>query len=354
MFSSLQMSRMSVMKFLCALLVVAIHAKFTIDNHLAVICHNMVQEGVCRIAVPFFFFAAGYFISRHMLEPGWWWRELKKRVRSVLIPGVMFLLAYILITYALDLLRGGGNFDIFSDFGFDLYTTPLLGPTWFIRALIVIVGLSPVLFWLYGKRGMHSSAAYLLLLAIIVFLVRPYSGCGGSNLYYFFNYGLSLEGLLYFSAGIFVQYNPIPRPSKRASFAMLLIGLILFVLKFIIMHYGYHWYAFRVGFFAIPFTLVGLYFSLPNIKLPASLQNISFQVYLIHFFILSAIGGRCGASGDWTLFAYGGGIFLWCFRIAIAFAASILIANFIGRYFPRLNSMIFGGRNVTRNIARGA
>ena len=169
---------------------------------------------------------------------------------------------------------------------------------------------SPILFWLYGERNLNSASVYLLLLAIIVFLVRPYSGCGGSDIYYFFNYGLSLEGLLYFSTGIFVQYHPIPKPSKRLSLAMLLTGLMLFALKFVVLHYGHPWYAFRAGFLAIPLTLVGLYFSLPDIKLPACLHNISFPVYLIHVFILSAIGGRCGARGDWAIICYGEGLLL--------------------------------------------
>ena len=108
-FRPLPMSRMSLMKLLCAFLVVVIHAKFSIDDHMGIICYNMVSEGICRIAVPFFFFAAGYFLSRHMGEPGWWWRELRKRLRSVLIPGVVFLLAYIAIAYTLFFLRGGAR-----------------------------------------------------------------------------------------------------------------------------------------------------------------------------------------------------------------------------------------------------
>lgn len=95
------------MKLLCAFLIVVIHTKFIVSSHLGVIVHNMVSEGVCRIAVPFFFFAAGYFMSRHMEEDGWWWRELKKRIHSVLIPGVIFLFAYIAITYTLNSIRGG-------------------------------------------------------------------------------------------------------------------------------------------------------------------------------------------------------------------------------------------------------
>lgn len=107
LFRLMPVSRMSLMKLLCAFLIVVIHAKFSVTSHTGVIIYNMVPEGICRIAVPFFFFAAGFFMSRHMSEDGWWWRELKKRIHSVLIPGVIFLLAYIAITYTLYSLRGG-------------------------------------------------------------------------------------------------------------------------------------------------------------------------------------------------------------------------------------------------------
>ena len=185
---------------------------------------------------------------------------------------------------------------------------------------------------------------YLLLLAITVFVVRPFSGCGGSNIYYFFNYGLSLEGLLYFSAGIFLRYHSVPMPTKKTSIVMLLVGVILFGLKFALLHWGYPGYAFRIGFFAIPFSLVGLYFSFPDIKLPACLHNISFPVYLIHVFILSAIGGRCGARGDWAIICYGEGLLVWCCRIGIAFLLSVMFAQCVAAYLPRLNAILFGGR----------
>ena len=332
------------MKLLCAFLIVVIHTKFIVSSHLGVIVHNMVSEGVCRIAVPFFFFAAGYFMSRHMEEDGWWWRELKKRIHSVLIPGVIFLFAYIAITYTLNSIRGGGNFDVLSDFGLDMRKTPLLVPTWFIRAFIIIAIISPILYRIFGKKSKKTAIMYLLLLAITVFVVRPFSGCGGSDIYYFFNYGLSLEGLLYFSAGIFLRYHSVPMPTKNSSILMLLVGVILFGLKFALLHWGYPGYAFRIGFFAIPFLLVGLYFSFPDIRLPTFLHNVSFPVYLIHVFVLSAIGGRCGARGDWALLTYDGGLSLWCCRVIVAFVSSLLIAQCIAIYFPRLNSALFGGR----------
>ena len=197
----------------------------------------------------------------------------------------------------------------------------------------------------------HRSSVLLAMLAGLVVFVRPFSGCGSSDLYYFLNYGLSLEGLLYFSAGIFVRWHPIPCPTKKVSVLLLVSGIILFGLKFVALHLGYDVVAFRLGFLAIPMAIVGVYFLLPNIRLPVFLHEISFPVYLIHVFILSAIGGRYGARGDWALFANGGGLLLWICRVFVAFVASLVIAQCMASYSPRLNTMLFGGRPVLKTVS---
>lgn len=342
-------SRMSLMKLLCAVLIVVIHAKFTNAGHLGSVCINMGQEGVCRIAVPFFFFSAGYFMSRHMGERGWYLRELSKRIRSIFVPGMIFLVAYIAMAYSLNFVRGELRWCM-ADFGLDLRDTPSLVPVWFIRALMIIVAMSPILWRVFGKAQFKPALVSLGILACGVLIVRPYSDCGSSALYYFFNYGLSLEGVLYFSAGIFICRHSIPVPNKKVCLSLLILGILLFGLKFINLRLGYSALAFRLGFLAIPITLVGLYFVIPNITLPVFLHNVSFPIYMIHFFILSAIGGRYGVKGDWGIITYGGGLLLWSARIAVALVVPILFAHYVALYFPRLNAVLFGGRAAMKAV----
>lgn len=343
---------MSQMKIICAFLIVAIHAKFATGGRLAASVHHLVSEGLCRIAVPFFFFAAGYFMARHMGEEGWWGREFRKRIRTVLAPGVVFLATYIAISYGLNWVRGASlpsYHGVWADFGLLLGRTPLLVPTWYIRAFMIIVALSPLVWRMFGKCGRARALGLLAAMATLVFLIRPFSDCSKSELYHFLNYGLSMEGLLYFSAGVYLRWHPAREPKRGESAALFGLGLLLFALKFAAMLRGWPQIGFRLGFFAIPATLVGLYFLLTPQRLPAALAKSSFPVYLIHVFVLSAIGGRRGVKLDWAGFLGWKphvGVARWAVLMTATFAVSILIAIVFETLCPRASAFLFGGRTI--------
>ena len=73
--SALVSAKFANMSLLSAVLVVIIHV-FKRNQEFGTVVWWMRQflgEGVCRIAVPFFFLAAGYFLAKHFNDVGWWY-----------------------------------------------------------------------------------------------------------------------------------------------------------------------------------------------------------------------------------------------------------------------------------------
>ncbi len=72
------------MAFIAALLVVAIHVREgSIIGSFNWHVYQIIVDGFARIAVPFFFLAAGFFLAGHCTGPGWWLRECKKRIKTL-------------------------------------------------------------------------------------------------------------------------------------------------------------------------------------------------------------------------------------------------------------------------------
>ena len=136
---------------------------------------QLFRQGICRIAVPFFFVASGFFLSRHVGEVGWWHRALKTRIGSLLVPFVIWELMYVLCLQAitclanppevaaralLDELRAWPTL-----LGIQGGAFPRNGPLWFVRALLLYVLIAPVLVAPL-RRSKRWAMGFLVVLAV--------------------------------------------------------------------------------------------------------------------------------------------------------------------------------------------
>lgn len=80
------------MGIVCAMLVVCIHVDWPTEVKWSWtwIIDCFFERGISQIAVPFFFVVSGFFLSGHFDEPHWWKREVVKRIKSLLIPYVVW------------------------------------------------------------------------------------------------------------------------------------------------------------------------------------------------------------------------------------------------------------------------
>lgn len=122
---------------LCSFLVVIIHCVSHFGVSYAPI-RMAVYDGICRVAVPFFFFASGFFLCGHIGEKGWYKREILKRFKTLVVPFVAFSLLYRFFHFSADV-------SWLTVFGLNTTTWPYLVPLWYIRGLIVLMVLSPII-----------------------------------------------------------------------------------------------------------------------------------------------------------------------------------------------------------------
>ena len=203
----------------------------------------MVKYALACVAVPAFFFISGvlYFKNIHSFSFDIYKKKTIKRLHTLLIPYLLWNLLAIIEPALLGLLSGdnwndcmnrlwGNNFFLRfwvdhdwlpqydNIFGWDLRkTAPALFPFWYVRDLIVVCLLAPVIFHFAHNKKLF----WIIIIPLLFFNFWPEIP------------GLSQTAICFFSLGAFVSIHKIDlikisRSSLPYSF-VLIGGLILVV-----------------------------------------------------------------------------------------------------------------------------
>ena len=140
------------MSLVCAVFVLLIHTPCPEDSGIFRLMMQYVMPGAAKtIANSFFFCAAGFFIGGHILTPGWIWREIGKRIKSLIVPYVF--LNCVWFTACLLFYHSAFDFgSLMSALGIGERSCPAIAPLWFVRALILYVLTLPIIVPIL-KRG---------------------------------------------------------------------------------------------------------------------------------------------------------------------------------------------------------
>lgn len=213
------------LRFPCAVLIVFIHvfqvrpeierSSFSLFDILQI----AISQGIARIAVPVFFIISGYLFFTKLDKWDWnvYGGKLKKRVKTLLVPYLLWITLAILVEFSLSLFRhlflgGASPVELLSSHGWGLmywncarhfvsFETNILGwaipssypfdfPLWFIRDLIVLCLFAPVIHWFIRKtHGWILAVLYPLYLLQIWIPLEGFSAEG----WFFFTLGATLR-----------------------------------------------------------------------------------------------------------------------------------------------------------------
>ena len=194
---------------------------FDAYNILRRFCSNIFPS----IAVPSFFFISGYLFFKKLEVWDWsvWKRKIGSRVKTLVIPYFLWITIFILYTTKIYLTIGaivinGRPLSLFTDWfaekgGIHMYwdsqdwgndalnwfggvaphmTSPELVPLWFLRDLIVVVTLTPIIYYMIKKTGIIS-----ILILGIAYLTKLWPDI----------HGLTATTAFFFSMGAYVSIN---------------------------------------------------------------------------------------------------------------------------------------------------
>lgn len=290
-------AKLANMGFLCACLVVFIHVPMARSTDPVAWWFHFLTTGIlCRIAVPFFFVASGFLLARHARSPGWWKAENKKRLRTLLVPYLSWSLLYAACS-VIQVATGHGHPTVNASgalrmgvlyLGLDPFATPWLSPLWYVRNLIALSILSPVLIHIIGRN--RPSGLLWLTIAYAAYSLVPYDShslpCIGETARFFFRWTFSLEGLFFYSLGIFLQAWPTRITMKgRNRLFLSVLPLCLSIGGGLLVHKGYR-HGLYLVWLSLPPILLSCWRLIPGKSWPRYLTGSSFPLYCQHFFII--------------------------------------------------------------------
>ena len=319
------------------------------------------------IAVPLFFAISGFLFFQKLDTWSWsvWKQKIRSRVRTLLIPFLIFNAICALSLLCISLKTGQGwslvgayegRFPIIgwlwngvsycqgwkNWLGMDMQLYyPLDVPLWFVRDLMVMVAISPVIYWLIRKGGVLYLGIVGIAYCLGIFCCAP---------------GFSTNALFFFSLGAFAAIKGIdPIEWSRKNIKWILpVFICLWITASMIVQLGD----------AQPFENLMFIFGIPvcfwagakiiERKSGTSkcdygfLTGACFFVYCIHMVNF----------GNWNLLSWSNQIGTHIFNlnlpivatiayiaeIALIMAVGILVYWLLKRFLPRLASIITGGR----------
>ena len=225
------------------------------ENNPALFWFTSILSGFFRgQSVPIYFFISGYlFFFNGKFSMVEYYRKLRRRIKSLLVPYIIWntlsiiLLVIVLLSPFVSMMKYGEEVNLsignilscfwiydggFAGVNIPTSSAPINMPLWYIRDLIVMVLLSPAIYWLLKKIGI----IFLLLMCIvwIYFSIETVKVYVPRDALFFFSFGayFSIKGKD--MIGIFSRFL------KPSAILYILVSIVLsFVFFYEIENWSY-------------------------------------------------------------------------------------------------------------------
>ena len=278
---------MSTCSILSALLVVWIHAYnievYNSPNRVLYWVQEVISQGVARGAVPFFLMSSAFFLYSKDKKVADVYRS---RTKSLVVPYLLWNLVY-MVAFAvlrhLSLVSAGMETVTIGNVAQGLFLYKYNYSYWFMRDLILLTALYPLLRWVIRRSKMVALVGGIVLLAAI-FWSAP-------RMYDLFCF---LKSAFFYYFGAFIGYHyeeqaekAVTLPSKKLWIAvavLLIISGILFCAWYV------YWTAILALFRDFSTALLLFFFvAVCRIRIGGVFAGLSFMIYSIHPLLLEII-----------------------------------------------------------------
>lgn len=258
------------MSFVCACLVVCIH------------CGGFLGP-IVNVAVPFFFLVSGYMLARHAGEKGWYRSALHTRLRTVVVPYIFWCVLPAFLMMPLSILADCQAHRVFGT-SVPLISAPfrVLGlgwewpvntPLWYLRSLMILVLLSPMVKLLTARIGW--------LWVTILFVVECADSCG-ILIFHDVRMLFPISSILWFSVGWLLCVKRCDGwLVSRFESGWIVAGMIF--LGFVLMFFSRGW----LVSLSIPVWMFVFLRIMPTRRFSDILLQSSFLIFVAHMMVLA-------------------------------------------------------------------
>lgn len=351
--------KLRIISFISIIMVVFLHSynltiKFSsgnirFDSGYNIFIQNFFSQGITRVAVPIFFCISGYLFFLNMKGKfNEFVVKYRKRAKTLLLPYLFWSLWGLIFYFFLQILPQSKNFftsDLIVNYSFAkllerIFIDPIPYQLWFVRDLMVLVILSPIIYWL---------TKYFRAVPIILFFIIWLE---------FFRFSFVIvtnESVFFFCLGAYFAINKrdflLKKLEQKYYFIYTFFWILLVSLKTELMHQNSDQ---KILLLLLPkmsiiFGLIGVWSvydilmtkkTSPNMMI-FNLSSFSFFLYAFHEPLLKLIKkGLFYIMGTREIVS----VIVYFLAPMVTIIVSILLGSFIKRNLPQFYKLITGGR----------
>lgn len=311
-----------------------------------------ISELLCRVAVPTFFIFSGYlfFGKSETFTRHDYITKLKSRAKSLLLPLIFWNLVFILMLYIKQTFVGAGEHKLVVDYSLKDWILvfvnqnssglPINTPLWFVRDLIAMVLISPIIYHILKSTKWYSVLLLCLLWVVFYDGIKPY---------------LNLSSIFFFSLGAYfsIHRKDIVSALEKVKNYNYVASLILLIFEMLYFNFQESWdlhlllsqFMYNACIFSLIISCLNLSLAIlrkGGFRLNSYLCDSNFFIYVFHGFPLVVLLVLLISFIEPTSDILALMIYFLAPTIILAVGVSVYVL--LRKLLPKFTALITGGR----------